>query len=103
MSLSLSLIGTSVRLTWSGVASPKTDVFRNGSRIATVSNSGSYTDKLPRKAKGTYSYRVCAAGTATCTAAASVTLQNTPVRFSARQSSQRATRALRRYARVKRR
>ena len=44
--------------------------------IATVSNTGSYRDTLGRNApSGTYTYRVCNAGTTTCSNNASTTLQ----------------------------
>jgi hypothetical protein len=43
--------------------------------IATISNGGSYRDNLgKRPAAGTYTYRVCNAGTATCSNNASVTV-----------------------------
>jgi subtilisin family serine protease len=54
---------TTATLTWSG-ATGSVDVFRNNSRIATVSTS-SYADNLG-KTTGTLTYRVCAAGTSTC-------------------------------------
>jgi hypothetical protein len=72
IALTASLSGTSVRLAWTGMSSNSTDVFRNGRRVATVSNSGAYTDRLGRHAHGTYTYRVCAAGTSTCSADVSV-------------------------------
>jgi hypothetical protein len=56
------------------MTSASTDVFRNSRRIATVADSGSYVDTLPRNAKSSYSYRVCAAGTSTCSAPVSVSV-----------------------------
>ena len=53
------------------------DVYRNGGRKATVANSGSYADDLKSKAKGTYSYKVCTAGTSTCTPTIKVTASTT--------------------------
>lgn len=70
--LKAQVTGTSVLLSWQGLTGGRVDVFRNGSRRATVSNTGSFGDALSRGAKGTYSYRVCVAGTGTCTATASV-------------------------------
>lgn len=52
--------GKVVDLKWSGATSSSVDIYRNGSRLATVSNSGSYTDQLGKRAAGTYTYRVCA-------------------------------------------
>jgi thermitase len=61
-----------VDLAWTGGAST-VDVQRQNpessqfATIATVSNSGSYRDNLGRgPASGTYTYRVCNAGTTTC-------------------------------------
>ena len=55
-----------VDLRWSGATGSSVDIFRNGSRIATVSNSGSYTDQFDKRAKGTFSYKVCVAGAQQC-------------------------------------
>jgi hypothetical protein len=74
ITLAATVSGTSVRLTWSGMSSTRTDVFRNGSRVATVRNSGGYTDRLGRHAHGTYTYRVCEAGTANCSPDVSVSM-----------------------------
>jgi subtilisin family serine protease len=59
-------------LSWSGALASSVDVYRNGTRITTTSNSGSYTDSLG-KSSGTFSYKVCDAGTTTCSNTASVT------------------------------
>ncbi|HET7758309.1 MAG TPA: putative glycoside hydrolase [Gaiellaceae bacterium] len=59
--------GATVQLAWSGLAGARVDVYRNGGRKETVANTGSYSDKLLRNPKETYSYRVCTAGTSTCT------------------------------------
>ncbi|KAB8198389.1 S8 family serine peptidase [Lysobacter maris] len=51
------------------------DVYRDGSRIASaIDNGGSYTDavKVRRNSSGSFSYRVCNAGTSECSADASV-------------------------------
>jgi hypothetical protein len=74
ISLTATVSGTSVRLTWSGMSSTRTDIFRNGHRAATINNTGAYTDRLGRHAHGTYTYRVCAAGTQTCSNNVSVTV-----------------------------
>lgn len=59
-------------LTWSGASGTSVDIFRNGAKITTTSNSGSYTDTLGRGASGTFTYQVCVAGTGTCSNTASV-------------------------------
>src|SRR6266480_2493797 len=56
-----------VDLFWSGPTSGFIDIYRNGVLIATVANDGgSYTDNINRTGKGTYTYRVCEAGTGNC-------------------------------------
>ena len=57
---------TNASLTWSGASSSNVDVYRNGSKITTTANDGASTDKIGTKGSGTFVYRVCAAGTATC-------------------------------------
>jgi subtilisin family serine protease len=70
--LQLSSTGSKVKgvqraeLKWSSATSATLDVFRDGSRIATTSNSGSYTDEIGAKGGGSYTYQVCEAGTTTC-------------------------------------
>ncbi len=48
------------------------DVYVNGAIGATVANSGSYTDNLGKNPSGTYTYKVCNAGTSDCSGDASV-------------------------------
>ena len=48
------------------------DVYRSGSKITTTGNDGSMTDSINERGGGSYSYKVCAAGTSTCTNQASV-------------------------------
>ena len=55
-----------VDLRWSGATSSNVDIYRNGTKRATVSNSGRYTDQFSRNAHGTYRYKVCVAGGQTC-------------------------------------
>ena len=50
-----------VFLSWSGAHSPNVDIFRNNVRIATTTNSGSYTDNVNKLSRGTYEYKVCEA------------------------------------------
>jgi Hypothetical glycosyl hydrolase family 15 len=72
IALSASASGSSVQLSWSGLKAGRADVFRNGARVATVANSGSYADRRARRDKGTFTYKVCAAGTSTCSQGVSV-------------------------------
>lgn len=53
-------------LSWSGAASSEVDVVRDGSVVTTTANDGFYTDGIDERGKGTYVYRVCEAGTTTC-------------------------------------
>jgi hypothetical protein len=53
-----------VHLRWTGATSDTVNVFRNGARIATVQNTGRYSDLLTQL--GTYRYQVCEAHTQNC-------------------------------------
>jgi PKD repeat protein len=53
-------------LTWSGATSASVDVFRNGAKVMTTANDGAYTDGIPGKGGGSFTYRICEAGTTTC-------------------------------------
>jgi subtilisin family serine protease len=53
-------------LAWSGTSSA--EIFRDGARIASVGAASSYTDNIGRNGGGAYVYRVCEAGTQTCSA-----------------------------------
>lgn len=53
-----------VELTWSG-ASGSVDIFRNEAFVRTVSTSP-HTDNIGAKGAGSYTYKVCNAGTTTC-------------------------------------
>ncbi len=52
-------------LSWSGATSADVDVYRDGSRIVTTSNDGAHTDSIG-KGGGTHTFKVCEAGTTTC-------------------------------------
>jgi hypothetical protein len=54
-------------LSWSGLTSATVDVFRNGVLLVTAANTGSRTDAINVKGSGSYTYKVCGAGTSTCT------------------------------------
>jgi hypothetical protein len=60
----------SADLRWTGTAAASVDVFRNGVKLLTTPNDGAHTDALGR-VSGTYTYRVCSAGTTDCSAPAS--------------------------------
>jgi N-acetylneuraminic acid mutarotase len=62
-----------VRLTWSGATSTDIDVYRDGVVIVTTANDGSYTDSTGDTGRAQYTYRVCEAGTSTCSNNAIVT------------------------------
>ncbi len=53
-------------LTWSGASSTDVDVFRNNGLITTTANDGFHTDNINNRGGGSYTYRVCEAGTSTC-------------------------------------
>lgn len=59
-------------LSWSGATGTSVDVYRNGAKLVTTANDGAHTDSLGKVA-GTFKYRVCEAGTTTCSNEASVT------------------------------
>ena len=59
-------------LTWSGAVGASVDVHRNGLKIITTANDGAHTDKIGKKA-GSYTYKVCEAGTNTCSNEAPIT------------------------------
>jgi len=61
-----------VALSWKGATSSTVDIFRNSSKIGTVSNTGAMTDRLNRRGSGTFAYKVCNAGTSTCSNIATV-------------------------------
>ena len=53
-------------LTWTGATSGTVDVYRNGVIITTTPNDGAHTDNIGAKGSATYIYKVCNAGTSTC-------------------------------------
>jgi subtilisin family serine protease len=58
-------------LSWNGATSTNVDIIRDGNIVATVANSGSYTDNIDIRGGGSYTYQVCEAGTNTCSNTAS--------------------------------
>ncbi len=77
--ISLSVTGYKVKgvqhadLTWSGATATHVDVHRNGVVITTTANDGAYTDNIGQKGGGSHTYKVCEAGTTTCSNEATVT------------------------------
>ena len=55
-----------MRLSWSGATSTNIDVNRNGVVVATTPNDGSYTDSTGVTGRASFVYKVCDAGTQTC-------------------------------------
>jgi hypothetical protein len=56
-----------VDLTWQGATSANIDIYRDGNRIATVPNTGSYTDSIGVKGgNDRYIYKVCESLTENC-------------------------------------
>jgi hypothetical protein len=53
-------------LTWIGATLANVDVYRNNVQIITTANDGAYTDDINNRGGGSYTYRVCEAGTSIC-------------------------------------
>ena len=60
-------------LTWSGLTATNVDVYRGNAKVQTTANTGSTIDHIDKKGNGAYTYKVCAAGTSTCSNLESVT------------------------------
>lgn len=60
-----------IALTWSGAAGTSVDIYRDGTKLTTTQNDGTYADGP--LGPGTYVYRVCNAGTSVCSADVPVT------------------------------
>jgi outer membrane protein assembly factor BamB len=54
------------RLTWSGATSPNIDINRDGVVIATTPNDGQYDDSTGTTGQASFTYKVCEAGTQSC-------------------------------------
>jgi hypothetical protein len=57
-----------VKLNWTGASGTTVWIYRNGARVAVVSNSGSYGERVKLKSVA-YSYKVCEVGGTRCSAA----------------------------------
>jgi hypothetical protein len=63
-----------IDLSWSGAATERVYVYRNGSRITSTSNDGSYRDSPGRRGAYTYVYKICERyGAARCSNEVTVT------------------------------
>jgi serine protease len=60
-------------LTWSDATSTNVDVYRDDALIATTANDGFYTDQIDQRGGGSYTYKLCEAGTSTCSNEATIT------------------------------
>ncbi|HEX7336235.1 MAG TPA: hypothetical protein VF252_03415, partial [Gemmatimonadales bacterium] len=71
-SIRLSVAGESdrkrhfMKLTWSGAAGSKVDVYRNGVLRKTTENDGKYTNVRSHVGAATYAYKVCERGSSRC-------------------------------------
>ncbi len=59
-------------LAWAGATGDNVDVYRDGAKITTTANDGSYTDNIGAVGGGSYTYQVCEADTNTCSNEATV-------------------------------
>lgn len=66
-----------VSLTWSGANSAELDVYRDGGVIATTANDGLYVDSIGNGNQADYTYKVCEAGSQTCSNEVVVTFLQT--------------------------
>jgi hypothetical protein len=55
-----------VDLAWSNLTATSVDIYRDGAKLLTAPNDGKLTDKINQKGGGSYTYKVCAFGTSTC-------------------------------------
>lgn len=60
-------------LTWSGATGTDVDVFRNSVKILTTPNDGLHTDNINKRGGGSYTYRVCNAGSTACSPNVTIT------------------------------
>ena len=61
-----------VSIRWAGASSTSVDLFRNGIKVVTTPNDGVHSDRPPTR--GTFRYKVCNAGSSTCSAEGSITV-----------------------------
>jgi PKD repeat protein len=64
-----------IDLSWSGATSGTVDIYRDGVRIISgMNDSGEYTDHTGQTGGGTFTHRICEAGTEVCSNVTSTTL-----------------------------
>jgi serine protease len=70
--IALSAVGYKLRsintvdLSWSGATSNQVNIYRDGVVRARTANDGFHTDSTGARGQATYRYKVCEAGTLTC-------------------------------------
>ena len=52
-------------LTWTSASGTNVDLYQNGGSWSTTANDGIHTDAIGGKGTGTYTYKVCQAGSTT--------------------------------------
>ena len=62
-----------MNLIWTGATGNTVDIYRNNALLVNTQNGGAYTDTISGGGHGTFTYRVCEAGTQTCSNNATVT------------------------------
>jgi hypothetical protein len=60
-------------LAWTGATSTNVDIYFNSGLLGTTGNDGAHTHNLASKGGGSATYKVCEAGTLTCSAEVTVT------------------------------
>lgn len=60
-------------LSWDGATSTNVDIYRDGALLTTTANDGFHTDNIDSTGGGSYTYKLCEAGTATCSGEVTVT------------------------------
>jgi PKD repeat protein len=63
-----------IDLSWSGATSATVDIYRNNNRIASGLTGTKYSDNTGQSGSGTFTHKVCEAGTAICSNQTSTTL-----------------------------
>lgn len=61
-----------ITVRWANAVSSSVDLYRNGAKILNTPNDGVHSDRPPTR--GTFRYKVCNAGSSTCSAEGSITI-----------------------------
>ena len=59
-------------ISWSGANGTNVDIYRDGTKVVSTKNDGAHTDAINLKGSGSYIYKLCEAGTSTCSGNVSV-------------------------------